>query len=501
MENDALIRKRTVLPRWCSTEGANYVYWNNSHRLQNRSLDKEKWELDSKLLSSFRRNPNPSLGLELRNCAEIFNDKNLIKELDVFLAKFEIVDSKFKIHDFSWDLNEDQTLRVGMNSFLSSVISRITRLRRLLKINPYSSLAWLELGRHYVQLGYYDKAEKCCDVARNISSENVFILRSAIRCYAHIGKLNKALRAIEKSAKLRDNPWILPSRISIRHILKKSQDPIRIAQKLDKDGNISDRDLSEIRSTLGMIAESNGNHLKAKKYFRKSLKQANENSISQLIAMGFHRLIPESLTDSPPPNSYEASARLNYNNENWDEAFKDSLKWLAYESYSGRPAILGSFIAQVGQGNHQIALDLLEVGIRSNPEDTTLKNNKIFSLACSGELNKASHLMEITSNCKDAKNHPALSATKGLICYRQKEIEDGRELYRQAIEEFLNKGDQKSARLALIFQAGEELRAQVQGSRELAEKIQEKLENDNCPEVRLALHRLKRINSEIMLTT
>lgn len=460
-------------------------------------MEEGGWALDSKLLTQFRRSPNPSLALEIRNGAEMLQDLKLIGEADKFLEKFEIVDNKFNVRDFSWDLNSDDFAVFGIHSFSDSVASRITRLRRYLRINPYASLVWLELGRHYVQLGSYSKAAKACDIARNLSPDSIFILRSAIRCYAHIGSLEKALSIIEGSLKLRNNPWILPSRISIRHILGKSQEAVKTAQKIEKGHIFSDGDLSEIRATLGMISEAHGNHPKAKKHFRDSLKQANENSISQVVAMGFQSLIPEALAALPPPNSYEASARLNYKNGSWEEALKDSLKWLAYEPYSGRPAILGSFIAQVGEGDHKTALDLLEIGIRSNPEDLTLKNNKIFSLACSGELEEASSLMEVTSQIGEAKNHPALRATKGLIYYRQLNIETGREYYRRAVEEFLEKKDRKSARLALVFQAGEELRAEVPDARHYASKITEALKNDPCLETQLALHRLRRIEKDV----
>lgn len=497
MENDALIRKRTVLPRWPSTEGSNCVVWSDQPKMQGRSLEAGNWELDDKLLAKFRKAPNPSLALELKNGAEMLQDLRLVKELDTFLEKFEVVDKKFNIRDFSWDLDINDASIFGIQSFSDSVASRITRLRRFLRLNPYASLVWLELGRHYVQLGHYDKAAKSCDIARGLSPDNVFILRSAIRCYAHIGKLDKALSVIEGCLKLRNDPWILPSRISIRHILGKSQEAIKTAQKMDVGRKFSDGDLSEIRATLGMISEVHGNHPKAKKHFRDSLKQANENSISQVVAMGFQTLISETLAAEPPPNSYEASARLNYKNGSWEEALKDSLQWLAFEPYSGRPAILGSFIAQVGQGDHKTALDLLEVGIRSNPEDLTLKNNKIFSLACSGELEKASSLMELAAQNMDAKNHPALRATEGLICYRRKEIENGRELYHRATEEFLARGDKKSARLALVFQAGEELRADVPDARDFASKIHGALKNDPSLETRLALHRLSRIEREV----
>lgn len=496
MENDALIRKRTVLPRWRSTDGANSLLKATPSTVQTRSLDLARWSIDDRLLTRFRNSPDPSSALELRQGAEMLGDSNLIQEVDKFLTKYQFADKDLNIPKFEWDLAISLDGSLKDFSFLKAIAVKISHLRSLLRIVPNSALTWLEIGRHFVQLGYYEKAERACDIARKLSPQNVFILRSAIRCYAHIGRLNKALQVIEKIPEVAKNPWILPSQISLRHILDKPQVCVKSARKICLDRNQSDSDLSELRATLGMLFEHNGDHLKSKRYFKESLKHPNENSIGQLVAMGFQRLIPQALAEHPPPNSFEASARLNYRNGQWKSALRDSVNWLAYEPYSGRPAILGSFIAQVGEGNHRLAVELLEIGIRSNPEDVILRNNKIFSMACSGDLDEASRQIALVAKTSQALDFPALRATEGLISYRRNDIEGGRELYSRAIAEFTHRGDSNSARLALIYQVGEEVKARIEGAQDNADKVMNALRQIECLETRLALHRLARIQSE-----
>lgn len=497
MENDALQRRRTMLPKW-RTFGASLEVFSKDANKEVPRLQTHGWAVDETLVDRFASNPNPSLAMELRHSAELVGDDEVLKLVAPYLNDFQFRwqphRTETPIDDSERQQDHQRAVEYGIPY---SALADIERHKRLLKTSPDDAIAWIDLGLLYLQLGSFKNADRCCKISCHLAPENPFIIRSATRCFAHIGKIDYALEIYRKCRRLDHDPWLLAAQISACEIAGVHQRKIGSARNLIASGKFSDFALSELRAALGTIEERTGSHVKAKKIFRSALADPTENTVSQVIKMGHQSIIPDRIIDHPPPRSFEAMARIAFRNGEWDSALSASQAWLADEQYSGRPAILSSFILQIGRGDHQNALKILDAGIRSNPEDITLKNNRVFSLACSGETTGAKALLHEIKLNESAKEHPFLDATEGLIHYREGNVEMGREFYARSIERFLECNNRNSARLAAIYQAAEELRANVLEATTHADYVIDAIGDVTEPGMLLALQRLKRIREEV----
>jgi tetratricopeptide (TPR) repeat protein len=280
-------------------------------------------------------------------------------------------------------------------------------------------------------------------------------------------------------------------------IADKPQNLITDARSVLSSRKFSDFHLNELRAALGTLEEHSGSHSKAKKLFRNALLAPTENTLSQVLKMGMVSIIPDFLIDNPPPKSFEAMARIAFKNGDWVGALAASNAWLQDEAYSGRPAILSSFILQIQMGDHQAALKVLDKGIKANPDDIVLKNNKIFSLACSGDTDAAKTQLASLKNIASPSKNPFIHATEGLIYYREGNTDLGRLFYQKAVDDFVSSNNLPGARLAIIYQAAEELKAFGKIRILEVDKIIESNKDQNDSGMKLALNRLNRIRKEV----
>lgn len=326
----------------------------------------------------------------------------------------------------------DETKEVIFDSFHIRIGTKIREIRTRLKGNPNNAVLWLDLARWNTVLGKVDRAELCVKTAIQIAPSNPFVLRCAVRFFIHIhshdgGKkdsLNYALQLIRKNPTTKSDPWLLATEIALCTFLKKTSNLMKIGTNMIGDKNFSPFMLSELNAVIATEELSHGNSRLSKKLFTSALVDPNENSVAQADwATGYLGDLPINLTKQ---NSFEASSYQHYNHADWEQSFEDALKWVVDEPFSSQPAGRASFLAGAVIDDNEMAIKICDFGLRANPHDFGLLNNKAYSLAVEKKGEEAEKIFKmINVNALSEKERITYLATKGLVFYSKGDAATG----------------------------------------------------------------------------
>lgn len=108
--------------------------------------------------------------------------------------------------------------------------------------------------------------------------------------------------------------------------------------------------------------------------------------------------------------------------------------------YSKSPVFVGANIAYTFLKDYKTAAKILERGLEANPNEPAFMNNLAYTYALDGKLVEANDIVHRINKISeiDERTHICLTATRGLIAYREKKIEEGRALYLEAIKDAKN---------------------------------------------------------------
>lgn len=345
--------------------------------------------------------------------------------------------------------------------------SNIGLLKKKLQIDQYNGIIWVDLAREYVIIGKPDKAYRCMQTALQLAPDNRFILRSASRLFMHLNKYDQAHYILKKAARLKYDPWLLASEISVASAIEKSSGNLKFGQGLIESQDFDDSDLTELSSEIGTIELGWGSIKSAKKLFRKSLIDPNDNSFAQAAWVNGHFPaldLPEK--GIQVPCSFEALAIQNVFMQKWDDALNEVLQWLNDMPFSSRPVSLASYIASTALEDFDLSIKILEYGMIANPKDNLLLNNLTFALLNKGETQKAEEIFSNIHMGEDSEFDSIIYlATKGLIFFKKGLFDEGRKLYHQAIENSLKSNDKCIKAKASIYLAIEEINARTEFAR------------------------------------
>jgi len=377
---------------------------------------------------------------------------------------------------------------------------KIHEIRQRLNKYPNNAVLWIDYARWFTVIGKFDKAEKSIKNAIQLANGNAFIIRCAVRFFIHKSKydtkendsLSYALNLIRKNAGTKYDPWLLATEISLCSYLNKTSNLMKAGFSFIEAKNFSAFELSELTSALATV-EMDHSSSKSKKLFTKSLIDPNENTIAQ-AQWAIHK-IGELPISALSVNSYEANSYQNQIKENWEGALDEALNWLVDEPFSSSPANHASYIAGAFIDNHDISIKVCDIGLRSNPNEFSLLNNKAYSQAVKNQTTLAENAFNqiVYSNLTESEKVTYL-ATKGLINYRKGNIEVGSNLYDDAEKMAKNLKDNTTAFRVKIYK----LRAEVICECEITDVnksltlLTNELNNYKKPELLLAMDNLKK---------
>lgn len=315
---------------------------------------------------------------------------------------------------------------------------KINTIKKRIYNHPRNAILWVELSRYYSIIGQLEQAIKTMKIAYSLAPENRFILRSLSRLFVHSGDYDIAHDIIRKSPLIKSDPWILSAEIALASQRERQSKFIKEGINMVNSDKFNPFSITELSSGIGTIELENGTVKKSKSFFTKSMISPNDNSLAQAEwaiqeEKKLHLIIPriERL------ESFEAMAYECYEKNDWNGVLDNCLKWFVDTPHSKTSMLIGHHVACIFLKDNELSIKFCEAALVSHPNDPTLLNNLSYSLALLNRTEEASKYIKIAENDPDLSETDSIcvKATKGLIHFRVKEIEKGRELYLEAMNE------------------------------------------------------------------
>jgi len=345
-----------------------------------------------------------------------------------------------------------------------SIREKISDLKNVLKKYPNNAILYVELSRLYSIIGQEDKSISSMKTALHISNDNRFILRSATRLFTHVNydddeNINFIHRILKKTKATLFDPWLLSAELSLATLKNQNSKFIKQGYTLINSKNYDLFSLTELQSSLATIELLNGSHKKSRELFHKSLVKPNDNSLAQFEwATTKDDKIKLDKLPADIKLDFEAKAIDSFNSKKYDESIKNAIKWFADMPFSKRPIMFGSNLATIILKDHQLSIDFLNSGLISHPNDPQIINNLAYSFSLNNEPTKALSLLnKVNTSDLDYTTEVCLIATRGLAQYKLGNIEEGRNLYMEAIQSTKDKNERELNWIAILNFAREEL--------------------------------------------
>jgi tetratricopeptide (TPR) repeat protein len=496
MNEVALKQPRRILPRWRLF--ATTARLGELNPKEAKNIQPIKFDDGSALIQRWKEERLPGIAAEVLAHAVFSKDRALALEAAMFLERHRDRNMSRTPLDM---LVLATTRKDGLpleDPWLIQIYQAeersIRELRQGLRMFPHNAIAWAELALLHARNGAKEKASRCMKVAVSLAPDDRFVIRSAVRCFSHLRDPEIGLHIINRTARTKEDPWLLSAQIALTQSLDKPQRLMRNANHMIESGRYSSWDLSELNAAVGSLLHHDNVHKKANKHFRASLLQPTENALCQVIfdqkSPAFH-----DLTQSiHPPRNFESETRTFYSDLEIEKACDSAKSWLSDEPFSARPALFGSFVASVALEDYEQSLMFLEDGLTPNPNSSLLLNNKALSLARLGRTDEAEEsLRKARENARgEEQTDTILTATDGLIHFRKGEAIQGREKYEAAIAQARKGGRISQEAMALVFLAREEFDARTEVADQAIKRAEESVKRvvNNNLDTRIAMARL-----------
>lgn len=349
----------------------------------------------------------------------------------------------------------------------------ISSLRKKLIQTPYNPIHWVELGRYYSILGQDHKAERALKNAIYLAPENRFILRSVARFFVHVGDFETAHDLVRKNRLTKHDPWLIATEISLATLRERNSIFTKTGLNLVNSNNFHPFNISELAGSIATLDLKNASIKDSKKMFQKSLIQPNDNALAQAewASQEEKNLLRFNLDDFHVINSFEAKAREFFEQGEWQNSIDFSRKWFFDQPFSKKGILFGNEVAARNLHDNKQAVEIAKLGLLSHPNDPHLLNNIIYALCLDNELDEAEkYLNLVKKEDLNSKNYSGicLTATRGLLLFRQGNPEAGRALYQDVMTVTKEQDNQYYNSLALINYVREEV---IIGNKEISSLI------------------------------
>jgi hypothetical protein len=340
---------------------------------------------------------------------------------------------------------------------------RIKEIKITLRDYGFNAIQYVELSRNYSILGEEKKATRAMRVALQLAPDNRFVLRCAVRLFAHYNLVEFAHDILRKSPATRFDPWLTSAEIALATIRERSSKFIKHGIEMIGSKNISPFSLSELASSIGTVELIHGSIKSSRSLFKTSLIAPNDNSLAQMEwAATKEKSLAFDLKSVSVNHNFEALALDHYQRKEFKDSLNKTFKWFLDMPFSKRPVMLGAHIAGALLNDRPIAREFCKAGLISHPRDAQIINNLVYSLALDNEINEATRVLDaVDESSIDSSTRICLTATRGLICFRSGLSDMGRKFYLEAIEQSKHLGDPVKRRyfnwLAVLNFAREEI--------------------------------------------
>ena len=357
----------------------------------------------------------------------------------------------------------DQLLR--LTTFLEknsrrSTYRRIHDLKAAMTRFGGNPILFTELARLYLILGNEERAKKNMSIALSLFPNNRYVLRSAVRLYAHCNEAERGFELLYRNPVSRHDPWLASARLAMAGLIGKSHIVLKDAKRLSMSEKFSPFSLTELQAGVGSVELLAGNRRRSRRLFEASLKDPNDNSLAQVEwGLSEDALFEVDLSSYNVSRNYEALALEAFNQQHWTSVLRHCEDWLMDMPFAGRPAMMASHVASVVLDDFATAQSFCQAGLVASPNDPQLANNLAYALALDDQPREALKVLDQQrlASADETRTRVCLTATRGLAYYRSGHINEGRECYVAAIDAARGVEDPNLRQMAILNYAREEL--------------------------------------------
>jgi hypothetical protein len=495
-------RERKIIPRWRDSEAAPITGELDSSTLTARAEPFDDSFIDNRL-RDWRNHKTISFAADLLSAAFVLNQFDVAADAAGFILK-DKSGASTSVRDLANRVIRPGDLDKRHSSVAlperSHIYRRIHTIRKRLHKDPRNAIAWVDIALQYTLLDEGKLAARAMDIALYLGPTNRFVLRSAARLYIHQDDYGHAHHILREAPNVSSDPWLLAAEISAASIARRTSKLVKLGQKMVEGFSHSPIHVTELASALATLELKNGNSRGARKLFATALRSPTENSLAQAV---WARKSIKTLEIDPQgfktPRSFEAKAIKAFRSTSLSAALHETKGWLYDQPFSARPAQLGSFVAGLLE-EYEEGLRIIDLGLIANPDNETLKFNRVFALASLNRAEQAQAALDDidTSACADPAVAEVIKlANQGLIFYRLGLPDLGRFHYREALERAQGKQKLHIRVMAAIFFAREEILAGSPQAKVIKELVYREAKEDNSASTVAAIKHMETVEKQL----
>jgi len=346
--------------------------------------------------------------------------------------------------------------------------------------SPHNAAVWVDLALAYAALGQNDKAKRSIEVALAIAPHNRFVVRCAARFFVHIRNDSRARRIVKDYRFLRNDPWVLAVDLSLSSAEIISSRHVKLAKTMVDRNAVPPFHASELAVTLSEIEGKNSAYRSARKLLESALVDPTENSIAHAQWVKNRHELDIPLNDNVinRDSVREAQVYKHLDDGDWHQCMSKAKRWSEREPYSTRPFEIMTYVSCVCQDNHNDCVNYSKHGLKLGMNNFSLLNNLTIGYALSGDIENANATFGlIKASSLNEDDRPVYIATKGMLAFKRKNIDEGTDLYDTAIAK-IGYTDKRAKSIARLFLAREKILANTPDARTFFEDLKTKLDGD-----------------------
>lgn len=352
----------------------------------------------------------------------------------------------------------------------------IAILKNRSRNSPHNAIVWVDLALAYAALGQNDKAKRSIEIALSIAPHNRFVVRCATRFFVHIHNDSRARRIVKNYRFLRNDPWVLAVDLSLYSTEKISSKHVKLAKNMIDRDSVPPFHVSELAITLSGIESKNSAYRNARRLMERGLIKPTENSIAHAQWVKNQHELKVSLDDDTvnQDSGYEAQVYKHFDEGDWYQCMNKAKRWSECEPYSTRPFEIMTYVSCVCQDNYAECINYSEKGLQLDKNNFALLNNLVIGHALKGDIENAEIKFNlIKKSSLSEKNYPTYIATKGMLAFRKNNVDEGIDLYDDAIVKIGN-SNKKTKSIARLFLAREKILAKTPDAYAFFERFKKK---------------------------
>lgn len=348
-----------------------------------------------------------------------------------------------------------------------------TSARGLTRLHPRDPLAWVELALQQTIGSHAKAAQRSMAVALELAPNNRHVLRSAARLHLHLRDPQRAHEIIARNEATRFDPWLIAAEIAFAELAERPSRFAKTGKHMLGELTFLPRHLTELAGSVATLELANGNRRGSRKTFVQSLMDPTGSALAQgewVTPFLGADLVPLGRLGTTPEAS-EALAFHLYRVGKYSEVADACETWAISDPFSIRPYEFGAATAGIIE-DYARAVEFAMRGLQLRPHSPELINSAAFALA---SLDRTADATDILRQLRDPlapRFRHIAEANRGLIAFREGDLQGGRDRYRRAAEGFAREGFPQLSARAQIYLAREAALAECSDAPELLARAQ-----------------------------